>query len=171
MGVGGNAEGQHEASERGPGGDNFLLGHPPSWTIVGRTPFDNPVSIDQDLEAAVAMTTSGMRDPRIDLVLSGHVHLHEMRDFGATTLTRRPPQLTVGASGTALDQKTRQDSAMIGRPVDGVPVGHLVTVQEFGYAVLRGTGTTWNLRFLNQFGTLAPSTNCDLVGAQFPNCV
>ncbi|MFD0592124.1 hypothetical protein ACFQZ4_05790 [Catellatospora coxensis] len=79
--------------------------------------------------------------------------------------------VTVGASGTELDPKTWQDSALIGKLLDAVAIGELITVDRFGYGVLRDTGTTWNLRFFNQFGTRVPGTNCNLVGARFPNCV
>ncbi|MEV0156855.1 metallophosphoesterase [Micromonospora sp. NPDC050686] len=150
-------------------GDNFLLSHTPIWAIIRQTN-GRPIWIDQDLETAVASTTGGMLDPRINLILSGHIHLYQMLDFGTAT-PRRPPQVTVGDSGTELDVKNWQDGAMIGQLVDGLPVGHLITLQTFGYAVLRDVGATWNLRFFDQSGTVVPGTNCNLVNAQFPNCI
>ncbi|SBT45201.1 metallophosphoesterase family protein [Micromonospora auratinigra] len=154
----------------GPG-DNFLLSHTPIWAVVGQSPFGNPEYIDGDLEKAVAGTTLQTLDAGIRLILSGHVHLYQMLDFDRSTAPRRPPQVTVGDSGTALDPKTWRDADLIGKPVDGVPLGHLITVQAFGYAALRDIGTTWNLQFLNQFGTPVTGTDCTLVGTEFPACV
>ncbi|SCF46371.1 metallophosphoesterase [Micromonospora mirobrigensis] len=151
-------------------GDNFLLSHTPIWAVVAQNMAGNPVWITPVLENAVAATTVGMLDARIDLILSGHVHLYQMLDFGTAT-PRRPPQVTVGDSGTALDDKNWQDANLINKPVDGVPLVHLVTVRDFGYAVLRDVGTTWNLRHFDQAGAVVPGTNCNLVGSEFPNCV
>ncbi|WP_166379434.1 metallophosphoesterase family protein [Catellatospora methionotrophica] len=151
-------------------GENFLLSHTPIWAVRGQTPAGNPVWIDEILSSAVAATSLGILDRRIDLVLAGHIHLYQMLTFDTSTQFHRPPVVTVGASGTELDPKTWQDSDLVGKPVDGVAIGDLVTRSEFGYGVLRDTGTTWNLRFFNQFGTRVPGTNCNLVGARFPNC-
>ncbi|MEV0457249.1 metallophosphoesterase family protein [Catellatospora methionotrophica] len=151
-------------------GENFLLSHTPIWAVRGQTPAGNPVWIDGILSSAVAATSLGILDRRIDLVLAGHIHLYQMLTFDTSTQFHRPPVVTVGSSGTELDPKTWQDSDLIGKPVDGVAIGDLVTRSEFGYGVLRDTGTTWNLRFFDQFGTRVPGTNCNLVGARFPNC-
>ncbi|WP_155370019.1 hypothetical protein [Catellatospora vulcania] len=137
----------------------------------GATPAGNPVWIDEILSAAVASTSLGILDRRINLVLAGHIHLYQMLAFDASAQFHRPPVVTVGASGTELDPQTWQDSALVGRPLDGVAIGELVTVDQFGYGVLRDTGTTWNLRFFNQFGTRVPGTDCTLVGTRFPDCV
>ncbi|WP_322768607.1 metallophosphoesterase [Frankia sp. Cr1] len=160
-------------------GDNFLLSHSPIWTINGVTPHGNPEWVDHNLEMSITNTTVHQLDPRINLVLSGHVHLYQMLDFGSLTSPHRPPQVTVGSSGTELDQQTWLDNQMINKDVDGYPVRHLVTRPEFGYAVLRFipgattppmTSDTWNLRYFDQFGNPSTGTNCNLVGAQFPNC-
>ncbi|GAA1406657.1 metallophosphoesterase family protein [Catellatospora coxensis] len=152
-------------------GDNFLLSHTPIWAVRGETAAGNPVWIDEILSDAVAATSLGILDRRIDLVLAGHIHLYQLLTFDASAQFHRPPVVTVGASGTELDPKTWQDSALIGKLLDAVAIGELITVDRFGYGVLRDTGTTWNLRFFNQFGTRVPGTNCNLVGARFPNCV
>ncbi|MFF5171933.1 metallophosphoesterase [Micromonospora sp. NPDC000089] len=153
-------------------GDNFLLSHVPIWAVVGQTPtLQNPVYIDQDLEAAVTGTTLGTFNPGIKLILSGHVHLYQMLNFAAGSSPVRPAQVTVGDSGTELDQKTWTDSNLIGKDVDGVPLGNLITLQTFGYAVLRDIGTTWNLRFFNQSGNQVAGTSCNLSGTQFVGCV
>ncbi|HTF08132.1 MAG TPA: hypothetical protein VK659_08175 [Asanoa sp.] len=103
--------------------------------------------------------------------LSGHVHLYQMLDFGSLISPHRPPQITVGSSGTELDPKTWNDGDLINKPVDGRPVGHLITISEFGYVVLRDSaGPTWKLRYFDRDGKRMPGTNCNLVGAQFPNC-
>ncbi|MEV4619407.1 metallophosphoesterase [Asanoa sp. NPDC049573] len=154
----------------GPG-DDFLLTHDPIWTIENVTPGGNPEWLDQRLAAAVTATTAHMLSSRIRLVLSGHVHLYQMLDFGSLVAPHRPPQITVGSSGTKLDQKTWTDANLIGKNVDGQPVGQLITHSEFGYAVLRDvTGPTWNLRYFDRTGQRVPGTNCSLVGAEFPNC-
>jgi hypothetical protein len=152
-------------------GDDFLLTHDPIWTIDGATAGGNPEWLDQRLAAAVSATTAGMLSSQIRLVLSGHVHLYQMLDFGSLTSPHRPPQITVGSSGTELDPKTWTDANLITKNVDGQPVGHLITHSAFGYAVLRDvTGPTWNLRYFDRTGKRVKGTNCNLVSAQFPNC-
>ncbi|WP_203757287.1 metallophosphoesterase family protein [Catellatospora bangladeshensis] len=152
-------------------GDDFLLSHAPIWAVRGVTPAGNPVWVDELLSGAVAGTSLGILDRRINLVLSGHIHLYQLLTFDASAQFHRPPQVVVGSSGTELDQQTWQDGALIGGLVDGVPIGELITVDRYGYGVLRDTGSTWNLRYFDRFGTRVPGTNCNLAGARFPNCV
>jgi hypothetical protein len=152
-------------------GDDFLLTHDPIWTIDGVTSGGNPEWIDQRLAAAITATSAKELDPHIRLVLSGHVHLYQMLDFGSLVSPHRPPQITVGSSGTELGEKNWKDADLINKNVDGQPVGHLITHAEFGYVVLRDSaGPSWNLRYFDKAGKRVPGTNCNLVGAQFPNC-
>jgi 3',5'-cyclic AMP phosphodiesterase CpdA len=152
-------------------GDDFLLTHDPIWTVDGETAGGNPEWIDHRLGAAITATGAGMLSAQIRLVLSGHVHLYQMLDFGGLVSPRRPPQITVGSSGTELDRKTWTDANLVNRNVDGQPIGHLITHSEFGYVVLHDTASTWNLRFFDRGGKRVAGTNCNLVGAEFPNCV
>ncbi|MDG4821066.1 metallophosphoesterase [Asanoa sp. WMMD1127] len=151
-------------------GDNFLLSHSPLWTVNGRTPNDNPEWIDQNLDTALAASTLGRLDRRVTFVLSGHVHLYQMLAVDSAPATRRPPQLTVGSSGTTLDPQTWVDAQLIGKPVDNLPIAQLVTRREWGYAVLRDLTTTWNVRFFDRTGDRVNGTDCDLVGTTFPAC-
>ncbi len=159
--------------------DNFLLSHSPIWTINGVTPHGNPEWVDHTLETAVSQSKASQLNPGINLIFSGHVHLYQMLDFATPILPHRPPQVTVGSSGTELDQQTWLDNQMINKDVDGYPVRHLVTRPEFGYAVLRFipgatnppiTPATWNLWYFDQFGNPSTGTNCNLAGTQFANC-
>lgn len=152
------------------GGDNFLLSHTPLWAVNGQTGASNPEWIDRDLDAALTASSLHRLDSRVTFVLSGHVHLYQMLAVTSATTTPRPPQLTVGAAGTTLDQQTWVDSQLINKPVDNLPIAQLVTRREWGYAVLRDRTTTWNVRFLDQSGTRVTGTNCNLVGSTFPNC-
>ncbi|WP_143049652.1 metallophosphoesterase family protein [Asanoa ishikariensis] len=152
------------------GGDNFLLSHTPLWAVHGRTASNNPRWIDELLDDAVRASGAHQLDQRITVVLSGHVHLYQALDFGVTTAARRPPQLTVGASGTTLDRQDWVDGDMIGKDVDGEPLGQLITRREFGYAVLRDLSPRWNVRFFDQAGTVVAGTDCDLGPAQFVGC-
>lgn len=153
---------------------DFLLSHVPIWMVNGMTPtLGNPEWIDKDLEAATAATAQGSLSSNISLVLSGHAHMYQRLDFGNNTPMGmyRPAQLTVGSSGTELDNQTWQDSALLGKPVDGVAIGHLVTHDRFGYAVLGDTGTSWVHGFYNPAGTRIGGM-CVLTrnttGAEFP---
>ncbi|WP_203700150.1 metallophosphoesterase family protein [Asanoa iriomotensis] len=152
------------------GGDNLLLSHSPLWAVNGQTPAANPEWIDHTLDAALATSTLGRLDRRITFVLSGHVHLYQMLAVTSGTADRRPPQLTVGSSGTELDPQTWVDSQLINKPVNGLNIAQLVTRHEWGYAVLRDRTTTWNVRFFSRSGNAVKGTDCDLVGTVFPSC-
>ncbi len=153
------------------GGDNVLLTHTPIWTING-VQGGSPTWISQTLADA----TNHTLDPNIKTVLSGHVHLYEMLDFGSNPPMgqHRPPQVTVGSSGTTLDNQTWTDSQIIGQQqVDNVIVNNLITRRLFGYAVLQDSGGTWNLRYHDQSGGQVTGTNCTLnnQGTAFTNCM
>ncbi|WP_433462781.1 metallophosphoesterase family protein [Spirillospora sp. CA-128828] len=88
----------------------------------------------------------------VRLVLSGHVHLYQMLDFLNST---RPPQLTVGSSGTTLDTPP-DDTKVMGQTVDGQTVQHSVSHGMHGYALLRDTGGQWHLTFHESSGQAWP---------------
>jgi hypothetical protein len=151
-------------------GDNFLLSHTPLWAVYRRDANNDPVWIDELLEDAVRASTLQQLNTGINAVLSGHVHLFQALDFGNSPAEYRPPQLTVGASGTTLDPQNWRDADMINKTVDQLPLARLITRREWGYAVLHDGATTWQVRFFDQQGNPVSGTGCDLGTGQFVNC-
>ncbi|GIF76251.1 hypothetical protein Asi02nite_57690 [Asanoa siamensis] len=151
-------------------GDTFLLSHTPLWAVHGRTANDNPLWIDELLDDAIRASGLQQLNPGIGAVLSGHVHLYQALDFGGAAVTYRPPQLTVGASGTTLDPKDWVDSQLVGKDVDRLPLGQLITRREWGYAVLSRPGAAWHVGFHDRAGNPVAGTDCDLGVGQFVNC-
>ncbi|MEU5716075.1 metallophosphoesterase [Streptomyces sp. NPDC020403] len=149
-------------------GDYFLFTHKPLWMVksAGTLP-SNVEWLTHVLDAAVARTNQQALADRVRLVLSGHVHLYQMLDFG----THRPPQLTVGSSGGPLDNGP-DDSKVVGKMI-GTPaqaVRQSITQEQtpgglgiFGYADLRDAGGTWTLAFRDAGGTVLGKT-CALSG-------
>ncbi|MGA8115799.1 MAG: metallophosphoesterase [Actinocatenispora sp.] len=152
----------NRAAGQSPNEDFLLFTHKPLW-MVKAAGAGGANWITHLLSTAVADTTLHRLAGNIQLVLSGHVHLYQMLDFSSA----RQPQLTVGSSGGPLDNGPN-DSAVIGQQV-GVPpelVTQSITQERnppggpavFGYAVLRGAGSTWSLTFHTATGALRGMT-------------
>lgn len=134
-----------------PTHDYFLITHKPLW-MVKRASSGAVTWINPTLASAVGQTAKGALAGNIDLVMSGHVHLYQMLDFLNSS---RPPQLTVGSSGTTLDTPP-DDTKVTGKKVDGQTVQHSVSRGVHGYAMLRDTGGQWHLTFHGVSGQAWP---------------
>ncbi|MGA5040328.1 metallophosphoesterase family protein [Streptomyces capoamus] len=160
----------NQYAQRRPGEDFFLFTHKPLWMVkaAGHTTGD-VTWLTRVLSEAVADTALHRLARNVRLVLSGHVHLYQMVDFG----TVRPPQLTVGSSGGPPDNGP-DDLSVVGQPVGTPPqpvrqsitqtVGPMGGPGIFGYADL-GHGSaanTWVLTFRNTGGrVLGPTCRLD----------
>lgn len=134
-----------------PKHDYFLITHKPLW-MVKQASSAGVTWINPTLASAVRQTAKGALADNIDLVLSGHLHMYQMLDFLKST---RPPQLTVGSSGTTLDTPP-DDTKVEGKTVDGEIVQHSVSRGVHGYALLRDTGGQWHLTFHGVSGQAWP---------------
>jgi hypothetical protein len=132
----------------------WLVDHHPFWGF--RTDENGgqaaPAPISAPLSAAWDRAFPGGRPSGITMILSGHVHLFELLNFDT-----RPPQLVAGDGGTML-------AGALPQSLDGIAVegGAMVSGQsrhEFGYTVLRRSGSKWKLSLTNAQGhTLAACT-------------
>ncbi|MBE1612159.1 hypothetical protein HEB94_009007 [Actinopolymorpha pittospori] len=143
-------------ANRHPMQEYFLITHKPLWMVKAAS--STAVTwTGPTLAKAVEQTTAKALAPNIRLVLSGHEHLYQMLDFNST----RPPQLTVGSSGTKLETAP-DDTKVEGKVVDGEPVTQSISHDIHGYAVLRADpGNPWRLTFHNSAGR-AQSPSCTL---------
>ncbi|MEW2285133.1 metallophosphoesterase [Streptomyces sp. NPDC047841] len=156
----------NQYARRRPGEDFFLFTHKPLWMVkaAGHTTGD-VTWLTRVLGDAVADTALHRLARNVRLVLSGHVHLYQMVDFG----TVRPPQLTVGSSGGPLDNGP-DDLLVLGQPVGTPPqpvhqsitqtVGPMGGTGIAGYADLghSSAGDTWVLTFRTTNGRVLGPT-------------
>lgn len=140
-------------AKRHPTREYFLITHKPLWTVTGATA-TSVTWTSPTLARAVEQTTDHALADNIHLVLSGHEHMYQMLEFNSA----RPPQLTVGASGTLLG-RAPVDSLVGGQSVDGETVARTISHDIHGYAVLRDTGGQWRLTFHDSAG-VAQSPSC-----------
>lgn len=134
----------------------WLTTHRPFWGVV----HGGTVEGREVLYAPNATLQAAARQhwpASVALVLSGHVHLFELLDYGAA----RPPQLVAGTGGTLLDAAIT--GPLAGVAVDGLPIvaGH--TEQRFGFVTLEAVGDTWELALRDVAG--APVYTCSVRGA------
>lgn len=130
-----------------PTHDYFLLSHKPLWMVKSAS--STAVTwLNQTLATSVKQSSAHELASNIRLVLSGHIHLYQMLDFVKST---RPPQITVGSSGTTLNQAP-DDTKVQGQMVDGEAVNHSISHDMHGYALLRGMGGKWHLTFHDSSG-------------------
>jgi hypothetical protein len=130
-----------------PGHDYFLITHKPLW-MVKRASLTLGVDwTNPTLAKALQQTSRGSLAPNIRLVLSGHEHLYQMLDFNSA----RPPQVTVGSSGTELDTAP-DDTKIAGQTVDRQPIDQSISQDTHGYALLRDRGNQWHLTFHDSNG-------------------
>jgi Calcineurin-like phosphoesterase len=137
--------------------DYFLITHKPLWMVTSASStavsWTNPT-----LAKAVKDSSRGALAPNIRLVLSGHIHLYQMLDFTKST---RPPQVTVGSSGSALNTAP-DDTKVQGKIVDGQTVNQSISHDVHGYALLTDTKGQWHLTFHVSSGMAWPHQDCTL---------
>ncbi|MER5479730.1 metallophosphoesterase [Streptomyces sp. NPDC002734] len=147
----------NQAARQRPAEDFFLLTHKPVWMVKAAGQAPGAVNwLTHVLDAAVAGTTQHRLADNVRLVLSGHVHLYQMLDFD----TVRPPQLTVGSSGSPLDSGPI-DGNVTGQPIGTPPqpvhrsITQVVNPSNppaglegvHGYGQLQHVNGTWDLTF------------------------
>ncbi len=101
----------------------WLLSHRPIWG-VGRN-----FILNRTLQQALAASNRRLPDG-IELALSGHIHIFELLSFA----DRHPPQLVVGAGGTALDRPI--DRKLAGLTIGGATVNYGRTEHRFGFLMI-----------------------------------
>lgn len=130
-----------------PAEDYFLISHKPLWMVQAASStavnWTNPT-----LARSISQTALGALAPNIRLVFSGHEHLYQLLGFSST----RPPQLTVGSSGSELNTAP-DDSKVIGKIVDNQPVTQSISQDVHGYLLLRDQGSQWHLTFHDTTGS------------------
>jgi len=118
----------------------WLADHHPFWGIRTDAIGGKPAPVSPTLEEAWSRASP----QRIDLVLSGHVHLFELLSFDHG----RPTQLVAGDGGTNLARALR--GSIQGVSVHGASVLASESQREFGYSLLTRHGKTWNLTLKNR---------------------
>jgi hypothetical protein len=94
--------------------------------------------------------------PRIQMIVSGHVHMFEALGFADGT----PPQIVVGTGGTKLANQPDDP-----KDVNGAPVANSFITRHFGYMLWEREAqdaTRWSGTLFDQGG--APIGNCGLQG-------
>jgi hypothetical protein len=131
----------------------WLMTHRPIWgvqdaasTLYGcdgqpRTGLTVPYGeLNRTLQCALHGEAGEALLPKIDQILTGHMHRFEALNFAAPT--RRPPTLVVGNSGVVEDDGP--PTGAFAQSVDGAPASGF-SVISFGYLELtRDTKGTWN---------------------------
>ncbi len=107
----------------------WIVDHHPFWAMKAAAEVASPLA-----EAWKRTSPKG-----VSMVVSGHTHLFELLSFGPD----RPPQLVAGDGGTNLAEPL--PAALRGVPVRGVSIVEGTSSREFGYTLLRKSGTGWKL--------------------------
>ena len=119
---------QFDAVKKMVTGESWLLTHKPVY-VFGHLSVENGVEklfIDQEVLQAASDNSF---PPDLNLFIGGHVHLFETLDFGSG----RPPQMTVGNSGTELDPPIT--TPLPGLEMAGKKVQSGLALDEFGFVV------------------------------------
>jgi len=132
------------ATLRLQGQNAWLVGHRPVWGIEGSAEpvydCNNQLStaptlpfgqLNQTLQCALAGPTGDALLPRLDWILSGHMHRFETLTFAAPS--KRPPTLVIGNSGVFED--TSPPSGAFAQTLDGGTATGF-SLAEFGYLQL-----------------------------------
>ena len=140
-------------ADRLDGSAAWLVGHRPVWGVEGTaegppygcdgrpgTGAAQPyAALNVTLQCALAGRVGAALLPRLDLVLSGHMHRFETLSFAAGS--GRPPTLVVGNSGVLQD--TAPPQGAFEQTVDGAEASG-VSVEQFGFVELdRGDRGAW----------------------------
>lgn len=146
------------AGARLAGGTHWLLSHRPVWAVEGKAgetaygcdglPTATTESaiepgpygtLNRTLQCAFAAPAGKALLPRLDLVLTGHLHRFEALRFAAGS--GRPPSLVAGNGGVAED--TGPPLGSFRQLVDGVPASGF-SLTQFGFLELaRADGGSW----------------------------
>ena len=112
----------------------WLVTHRPFWALregIGALATPN---LNATLQAAIR----GEVPPRLDMILSGHVHDFASYAFGGA----RPAQLVVGTGGDLTYPAVQP--AVPGTIIDGLPLEKAFVLQQFGYFVLEHGEDGWD---------------------------
>jgi hypothetical protein len=151
---------QFEALRRLAARESWLLSHKPVYVFGHAGVRDGVEELYVDQE--VLQTASENDFPAaIRLLLGGHAHLFEALTFGGA----RPPQITVGNSGTALDPPIT--TPLAGLTMAGLPVKQGMTVTRFGFVTLEAGDAGWDVVLRDVDG--APLLTC-VLGADGLEC-
>ena len=124
----------------------WLTTHRPFWGVAHRGEADGVEQLFRP-NATLQAAARQQWPAGVQLVLSGHVHLFELLDYGAA----RPPQLVAGTGGTLLDAAVT--TPLAGVEIDGVPIAAGHAAQRFGFVTLEAAGDDWELTLRDVAGT------------------
>lgn len=141
------------AARRLGGHKAWLVSHRPIWGIEDAAatlygcdgqPRSGPAvpygELNRTLQCALHGEAGDALLPKVDQILTGHMHRFEALSFAAPT--RRPPTLVVGNSGVVED--TGPPTGAFAQSVDGAPASGF-SVGQFGYLELtRDSHGTWH---------------------------
>ena len=106
----------------------------------GSGPAASYAVLNRTLQCAFARDSGAALLPKLDLLLSGHMHRFESLAFAAAA--GRPPTLVVDNSG--VEQDTAPPQGSFQQTVDGAEASGF-SVEEFGFLELaRGPGGEWH---------------------------
>lgn len=147
---------QFEAVRRLATRESWLLTHKPMY-VFGSAGVQNGMEqlfIDQEVLQAASENDV---PTTIQLFVGGHIHFFETLTFGGG---RRPPQLVVGNSGTALDPAVM--TPLPGLVIAGLPVAGGLNRARFGFVTLEASGEGWHAVLRDVAGE--PQLECVLSG-------
>ena len=122
---------------------DWIAVHHPFWAY-------RPRGAALDMEtASLAAAWDQAKPAGVKMVVSGHTHLFEFIEFGAT----HPRQLVAGNGGTNLADSIKPTLA--GETLFGVMVAGGNTRHEFGYTELHRDSKKWTLRLKDLDGSMA----------------
>ena len=111
---------------------SWLLTHHPFWALA-----QWQAKPGETLNATQQAAMRDLVPAGLDMVLSGHIHDFTSYDFGPG----HPAQLVVGEGGDNIDAITQPLTA--GIVIDGARLRRGFGIADYGYVVLRRTGTGW----------------------------
>ena len=122
----------------------WLVTHAPLWAFGHEGEMQGVEQLFLDTDVLQEASDNAL--PDVALVLSGHIHLFELLDFGG----ERPSQVVVGNSGTALDPPIT--SSLEGRAIAGATVQWGLALDRFGFVTLEREGTRWRMTLRDTVG-------------------
>ena len=119
--------------------DAWLLSHIPIWAV--QTSNSDGTEVEA-LTPTLQKAASGGLPDSIEFVLTGHIHLGEVLNFSGN----RPPDITVGNSGTKLLPDIEVD--LVGMEIDGETITSAYTFAEHAFALFEPSASGgWNVSY------------------------
>jgi hypothetical protein len=112
---------------------SWLLTHRPIWALV-----QGDAKPGDTLNATEQAAIRDLAPAGLDMILSGHIHDFTSYDFGPS----HPAQLIVGEGGDSNYAMVQPLTA--GMVIDGAKLRRGYGIADYGYVVLRRTGTGWS---------------------------